>query len=97
MGAGVYLSSSKQVAESFAIKATERVQPALSLAFQHESLIHLLCYANVDVASLDPLDSYDITCLPVFEATIIKPPPPAYDDNTASSNKCSNGNYATRQ
>ena len=43
-------------------------------ALEHESLLHLLSYANINVAKLDPLDTYDIRCLAVFEATIIQPP-----------------------
>jgi hypothetical protein len=74
LGEGVYLSSSRQVAEGFAIMATERPSRVLSYAFEHESLLHLLAYTNVNVSKLDPLDTYDIKCLPVFEATIIKPP-----------------------
>jgi len=93
MGEGVYLSSSRQVAESFAIKAAERPPLALHLAFQHESLLRLLCHTEVDVASLNPLDDYDITCLPVFEATIIKPPPLPTDEEEERNNK----NHTTRQ
>lgn len=74
MGDGVYLSSSRQVAEGFAIMATERQPRSLAYAFQHESLLHLLSYVHADVAKLDALDTYVIKCLPVFEATIIKPP-----------------------
>jgi hypothetical protein len=54
--------------------AAERPPRILAYAFEHESLLHLLAYANVNVSKLDPLDTYDIKCLPVFEATIIKPP-----------------------
>ncbi|KAL9190545.1 hypothetical protein ACHAXT_000251 [Thalassiosira profunda] len=74
LGEGVYLSSSRRVAESFAIGAAEQPPPTLFAAFQHEALLHLLFCAGVDVSSVDPLESYDIKCLPVFEATIIKPP-----------------------
>lgn len=76
MGAGVYLSSSKRVAEAFAIKAAERPPKGLASAFVHESLVQLLIAGGVDVESfLDcSLDGYDVVCLPVFEAVIIKPP-----------------------
>ena len=74
LGDGVYLSSSRQVAESFAIRAAERPPRSLAYAFHHESLLHLLSYARVDVTNLDSLDTYVIKCLPVFEAIIIKPP-----------------------
>jgi len=73
LGEGVYLSSSKQVAEYFAQSAAQGPVPALASAFQHECILHLLCLGNVDISDLEPLNSYDITCLPVFEATIIKP------------------------
>ena len=45
-------------------------------AFVHESLVQLLIAGGVDVGSfLDcSLDGYDVVCLPVFEAVIIKPP-----------------------
>ena len=74
MGDGVYLSTSFQVAERFAFTAAEHPPPSLALAFQHESFYQLLCFAGVDIVSLGPLDTYDIKCLPVFEATIIHPP-----------------------
>lgn len=74
MGDGIYVSSSRQVAESFAVMAAERTPPSLPYAFEHESLLHLLSYANVNIAKLDPLDTYDIKCLAVFRATIIQPP-----------------------
>lgn len=74
MGDGIYVSSSRQVAENFAVMAAERTSPLLPYALEHESLLHLLSYANVNVAKLDPLDTYDIRCLAVFEATIIQPP-----------------------
>jgi len=73
LGEGVYLSSSKQVAEYFAQSAAQSPVPALASSFQHECILHLLCLGNVDISDLEPLNSYDITCLPVFEATIIKP------------------------
>ena len=74
LGEGVYLSTSKHVAEYFAQSAAQSPVPALASAFQHECILHLLCLGNVDIISdLEPLNSYDITCLPVFEATIIKP------------------------
>jgi len=97
MGEGVYLSSSRRVAESFAIKAAERPPRALESAFRHECLLHLLCYAGVDIASLDPLDGYDIVCLPVFEATIIKPSPTATADKEDPLNNESSDNCTTRQ
>eukprot|EP01083_Nonionella_stella_P259655 886296_1 len=92
MGEGVYLSSSERVAEGFAVRAAERPPTTLAFAFQHESLLRLLFYCccaddldNVDimdVGSLDcPLDGYDIVCLPVFEAMIIKPPSVSLPDN----------------
>jgi hypothetical protein len=74
MGEGVYLSSSRKVAENFAIMAAERPPKPLALALEHESLLYLLYFANINVAKLDPLNTYDIKCLPVFEAAIIKPP-----------------------
>lgn len=73
MGAGVYLSTAFEVAEMFAQTAT-RSTKALTFAIQHESLLRLLHFAKVDVAALGPLDEYDISCLPVFEAIIIAPP-----------------------
>ncbi len=95
MGDGVYLSSSRRVAEHFARSAAERPPPALSVAFQHESLLHLLCHAGIDVSDLDPLDSYSITCFPVFEATIIKPPPPGIADDGDIVGKEDGKEYAT--
>ena len=77
MGAGVYLSTSFEVATMFAQTAT-RSTKTLAFAFHHESLLRLLHSAKVDVASLGPLDEYNISCLPVFEAIIIAPPA---DDN----------------
>mmetsp|Transcript_5055 Transcript_5055/g.9886 ORF Transcript_5055/g.9886 Transcript_5055/m.9886 type:complete len:574 (-) Transcript_5055:39-1760(-) len=97
MGEGVYLSSSRRVAESFAIKAAERPPRALASAFRHECLLHLLCHAGVDIASLDPLDGYDIVCLPVFEATIVKPSPTATTGEEDALNNESNDNCTTRQ
>ena len=84
LGEGVYLSSSKQVAEYFAQSAAQSPVPALASAFQHECILHLLCLGNVDISDLEPLNSYDITCLPVFEATIIKPSITG-DENIGSS------------
>lgn len=77
MGAGVYLSTAFEVARMFAQTAT-RSTKALAFAFHHESLLRLLHSTKVDVASLGPLDEYNISCLPVFEAIIIAPPA---DDN----------------
>ena len=74
MGAGVYLSTALEVADMFAQTATRNTK-SLAYAFQHESLLRLLHFAKVDVTSLGPLDEYDISCLPVFEAKIIAPPP----------------------
>jgi hypothetical protein len=74
MGEGIYLSSLREVAEGFAIMAAERQPKSLSYAFEHESLLRLLSFANVDITELDSLDTYDIKCLSVFEATIINPP-----------------------
>lgn len=83
LGEGVYLTTARRVAESFAINAAERAPRTLSGAFYHESLLHLLHFGNADVANLDPLDGYEIKCLPVFEAKIIKPPSDENDnDNT---------------
>jgi hypothetical protein len=40
----------------------------LEYAFNHLSLLNLLsAVAGIDVSRLDPLDCYDIACLPVFE------------------------------
>ena len=75
MGAGVYLSSSRGVAEAFAISAAERPPPTLAAAFQHEAFLRLLASAGVEVGAQD-LDRYRITCFPVFEAVIIRPPRP---------------------
>jgi len=91
LGEGVYLSSSKQVAEYFAQSAAQSPVPALASAFQHECILHLLCLGNIDISDLEPLNSYDITCLPVFEATIIKPSSSTSgdDDSSTTNNKAS--------
>ena len=83
MGAGVYLSTAFEVADMFAQTAT-RNSKSLAYAFQHESLLRLLHHANFDLISLGPLYEYDISCLPVFEAKIISPPP-AQDKNAAEA------------
>ena len=90
LGEGVYLSSSKQVAEYFAQSAAQSPVPALASAFQHECLLHLLCLGNVDISDLEPLNSYDITCLPVFEATIIKPSSSGKDEDGSSTSTANN-------
>ena len=95
MGEGVYLSSSKQVADSFAQTAAQQKSAALASAFQHEALLHLLCFANVDISDLEPLENYDITCLPVFEAMIIRPP--SGDDEDEDDNDNDNLQCTTRQ
>ena len=87
MGAGVYLSTAFEVADMFAQTAT-RNSKSLAYAFQHESLLRLLHHANVDLNSLGPLDEYDISCLPVFEAKIISTPP-AQDEDVAEVAKTS--------
>lgn len=87
MGAGVYLSTAFEVADMFAQTATRNTQ-SLKYAFQHESLLRLLHHAKVDLTSLGPLDEYDISCLPVFEANIISPPP-AQDKDAAEVAKTS--------
>ncbi|KAL7548955.1 hypothetical protein ACHAWF_014081 [Thalassiosira exigua] len=103
MGEGVYLSSSKQVAESFAVRAAERPPAALSSAFQHECLLHLLCLAGMDVSTLEPLDCYNIKCLPVFEATILKPPSKVINRENSDDKGSgvvtgnANSNHCTRQ
>ena len=46
-----------------------------------------------DIADLEPLNSYDITCLPVFEATIIKPSiSTSSDDEVESSSSTTTTN-----
>ena len=82
MGAGVYLSTAFEVADMFAQTATRNTR-SLNYAMQHESLLRLLHLANFDVTGLGPLDEYDISCLPVFEATIVAPPPA--EDETAAN------------
>jgi hypothetical protein len=78
LGDGVYLTTSVEVAAYFARCAAQRPPRSLEYAFNHLSLLNLLsAVAGIDVSRLDPLDCYDIACLPVFEATIIKPPPPS--------------------
>ena len=88
MGAGVYLSTAFEVAEMFAQTAT-RSTKALTFAIQHESLLRLLHFAKVDVASLGPLDEYEISCLPVFEAIIIAPPAEDNEDQSSATNQIS--------
>ena len=95
MGEGVYLSSSRQVAEYFAQSAAQQPGPALASAFQHESILHLLCVANLDISDLEPLECYDIICLPVFEATIIQPS--SKSKNDTSGGVSDNGNRYTKQ
>ena len=95
MGEGVYLSTSKTVADMFAQTAAEAPSQALSFAFQHEALLRILHYANVDISHLDPLSEYNIACLPIFEATIIAPPPKDVEESACSS-KSSTG-PCTRQ
>ena len=94
MGAGVYLSTAFEVARMFA-QTTTRSTKALAFAFQYESMLRLLHFAKVDVATLGPLDEYDISCLPVFEAIIIAPPaenneeqPSATDHTSIYTKKC---------
>ena len=96
LGEGVYLSSSKQVAEYFAQSAAQGPVPALASAFQHECILHLLCLGNVDISDLEPLNSYDITCLPVFEATIIKPSTSTSGDEKVGSSSNTANNKASQ-
>ena len=86
LGDGVYMSSSIDVARYFAENAAQRSPKSLSYAFNHDSLLNLLSLCDVDVSSLDELDQYNITCLPVFGAMIIKPPP---QTSTGSDRVCS--------
>ena len=85
-GDGVYMTSSIDVARYFAESAAQRPPKSLSFAFNHDSLLDLLSLCDVDVSSLDQLVQYNITCLPVFGATIIKPPPQM---STGSDRICS--------
>ena len=87
MGAGVYLSTAFEVADMFAQTATRNTR-SLNYAMQHESLLRLLHLANFDVTGLGPLDEYDISCLPVFEASIIAPPPAQYEDTADVTKSC---------
>ena len=96
LGEGVYLSSSKQVAEYFAQSAAQGPVPVLASAFQHECILHLLCLGNVDISDLEPLNSYDITCLPVFEATIIKPSTSTSGDEKVGSSSNTANNKASQ-
>ena len=95
MGAGVYLSTAFEVADMFAQTATRNTK-SLAYAFQHESLLRLFHLAKVDVTSVGPLDEYDISCLPVFEATIIAPPP-AQDEDAAEVAKSKNSNIDAKK
>ena len=97
MGEGVYLSSSRQVAEYFAQSAAQQPGPALSSAFQHESILHLLCVANVDISDLEPLECYDIICLPVFEATIIQPSSKSKNDTSGGGISDSINRYTKQE
>ena len=89
MGAGVYLSTAFEVARMFAQTVT-RSTKALAFAFHHESLLRLLHSAKVDVASLGPLDEYNISCLPVFEAIIIAPPADDNEEQPTATDQTSN-------
>lgn len=86
LGDGVYMTSSIDVARYFAESAAQHPPKSLSFAFNHDSLLDLLSLCDVDVSSLDQLVQYNITCLPVFGATIIKPPPQI---STGSDRICS--------
>ena len=82
MGSGVYLSTSKKVANYFAtMKVTS---PTIRNALRHDSLNSLLSKAPTNeilfhkkdtgrsTPSID--DLCDVSCFPVFEARIIRPP-----------------------
>ena len=81
MGSGVYLSTSKKVANYFAtMKVTS---PTIRNALKHDSLNSLLSKAPTnemlfhkkDTGSTPSIDDlYDVSCFPVFEARIIRPP-----------------------
>ena len=80
LGEGVYLSTSLSVADHFSQKAAEGPSRLLQSAFEHEALLNLLLLGGVDLNRIEPLDTYDIVCLPVFEACIIKPPDGRVDE-----------------
>jgi len=72
LGSGVYLTTSHKVASFFATSGGNRnaCKQAFANALQHGSLRNLLQLQ---------LDDYDVSCFPVFEAKIIRPPDAAQD------------------
>lgn len=86
MGSGVYLTTSKKVANYFAsLKVASRT---IRSALKHDALTELLSKASGrSSSSVDEL--YDVCCFPVFEARIIRPPD--------SSNKSTESNVHQAQ
>ncbi|MGK3746644.1 MAG: hypothetical protein ACI90V_013507, partial [Bacillariaceae sp.] len=89
MGSGVYLSTSKKVATFFATTNSSKNTNKIRTALKHDSLRNILqmesslCYFDDDDGNNDEenknryrdLDEYyDISCYPVFENRIIRPP-----------------------
>ena len=89
MGSGVYLSTSKKVATFFATNNSSKNTNKIRTALKHDSLRNILqmegslCYFDDDDGNNDEENRsryrdvdefYDISCYPVFENRIIRPP-----------------------
>ena len=57
----------------------------------------MLCHANVDVTKLDPLEEYNIVCIPMFEATIIASSTDAGVSSNHGSAAIGNGVYTWQE
>lgn len=102
MGSGVYLSTSKKVAQFFATNNSSKNANKIRTAFKHDSLRNILllvennlcfdndgdCDGDDEKRKKDLDEYYDISCYSVFEARIIRPP---NDDNNNNQNDNKNG------